>query len=276
MADLTPLERRKLERLLRMGSGYVLDFSNKTFDQFVFEAVGRTIYDDKYAVEGTSKANRLRAFWKLESGATVGRLLNALIDVASDCLRPGDLLPPEEATRLADCQAIAARLLQGGQVVEIDALQAPTDDRDFEIVARAAREAVERNELIQGLDRLHTFVVKFVRAMCEKRGITAGRDKALPAIFGEYVRKLREAGEIETVMTERILKSSISVLEAFNDVRNNRSLAHDNPLLSYDEALLIINHVTGAVRFVRGVEARRPRPKPPAATSADALDDIPF
>jgi hypothetical protein len=29
-------------------------------------------------------------------------------------------------------------------------------------------------------------------------------------------------------MTERILKSSISVLDFFNDVRNNKSLAHDN------------------------------------------------
>lgn len=275
MADLTTIERRKLERLLRMGSGYVLDFSNNTFDQFVFDAVGRTIYDDKYALEGTSKANRLRAFWKLESGPTVGRLLRALIEVAADGLGPGDL-SPEIATLLADCRAIAARLIQGGPMVDIDALQAPTDNRDFEIVAKAVREAIERNELIQGLDRLHTFVVKFVRILCEKRGITAGRDKALHAIFGEYVRKLREAGEIETVMTERILKSSISILEAFNDVRNNRSLAHDNPLLNYDEALLIINHVTGAVRFLRGMEARGPQSEPPGPPPRDARDDIPF
>lgn len=275
MADLTTLERRKLERLLRMGAGYVLDFSNNTFDQFVFEAVGRTIYDDKYALEGTSKANRLRAFWRLESGPTVGRLLQALIDVAADSIGPGGL-SPAMATLLGDCRAIAARLIQGGPVVEIDALQALTDDRDFEIVAKAAREAIERNELIQGLDRLHTFVVKFVRTLCEKRGITAGRDKALPAIFGEYVRKLRESGEIETVMTERILKSSISILEAFNDVRNNRSLAHDNPLLKYDEALLIIHYVTGAVRFVRGLEARYPQSEPPGPPSRDACDDIPF
>ena len=40
-------------------------------------------------------------------------------------------------------------------------------------------------------------------------------------------------------MTLRILRSSISILDAFNDVRNNRSLAHDNAILNYDEALLI-------------------------------------
>ena len=32
-------------------------------------------------------------------------------------------------------------------------------------------------------------------------------------------------------------------MEAFNKVRNDESLAHDNPTLSYDESLLIFNHV---------------------------------
>ncbi len=55
-------------------------------------------------------------------------------------------------------------------------------------------------------------------------------------------------------MTERILKSSISVLDAFNDVRNNQSLAHDNPVLNRNESLLIFNHVTSATRFVWALE----------------------
>jgi hypothetical protein len=51
-------------------------------------------------------------------------------------------------------------------------------------------------------------------------------------------------------MTEIILKTSISVLDAFNDVRNNRSLAHDNALLNREESLLIFNHVTTAIQFI--------------------------
>jgi hypothetical protein len=35
MSDLTALEKRKLEKLLGMDSGYVLNFSNKTFAEFV-------------------------------------------------------------------------------------------------------------------------------------------------------------------------------------------------------------------------------------------------
>jgi hypothetical protein len=73
-------------------------------------------------------------------------------------------------------------------------------------------------------------------------------------VFGEYVRALRDAGYLESAMTERILKSSISVLEAFNDVRNNKSLAHDNPILNYEESLLIFNHVASSIRFIKALE----------------------
>src|SRR5438105_10024307 len=105
-----------------------------------------------------------------------------------------------------------------------------------------------------GLDRLHTFVVKYVRVLCEKYGINTEREKPLHSLFGEYVKELKRSGRIESQMTERILKSSISVLEAFNQVRNERSLAHDNPVLNYSESLLIFNHVASSIRFIAALE----------------------
>ena len=47
MSDLTAIEKRKLERALGMGSGYVLDFSNRTFAEFFLDNFGIDIYDDK-------------------------------------------------------------------------------------------------------------------------------------------------------------------------------------------------------------------------------------
>jgi hypothetical protein len=61
MADLTNIEKRNLERLLGMGSGYVLDFSNRTFEEFVLDSIGKSIYAGEYETGGGSKANRLRA-----------------------------------------------------------------------------------------------------------------------------------------------------------------------------------------------------------------------
>ena len=73
-------------------------------------------------------------------------------------------------------------------------------------------------------------------------------------------------------MTERILKSSISVLEAFNDVRNNKSLAHDNPILNYEESLLIFNHVAASIRFIKSLEAKI-KAKAAATRAVSAWDD---
>ena len=39
-------------------------------------------------------------------------------------------------------------------------------------------------------------------------------------------------------------------------MRNNQSLAHDNPILNYDEALLIFNHVAGSMRFLRSLKVK--------------------
>jgi hypothetical protein len=61
-----------------------------------------------------------------------------------------------------------------------------------------------------------------------KHVLTVTQSKPLHSLFGEYVKRLRDGGYVESEMAVRILKSSISTMEAFNDVRNNRSLAHDN------------------------------------------------
>ena len=268
MADLTNLEKRQFERLLQMGGGYVLNFSNRTLQEFVTDSVGRDIYDARYAYGSGSKANLLRGFWKEEGSRTVGRLLGALLDYAeSECGVAAD------DKDVQACRRTVARLVRDGPVAELDALTAVSDERDFEAVARAVREAIEKNEPEAGLDRLHTFVIKYVRSLCEGAGITVARDTPLHSLFGAFVKRLRESGLIESEMTLRILKSSISTLEAFNDVRNNQSLAHDNPILNYEEALLIFNHVAGSVRFLRSIE-RRVQESARAAAPAD--DDIPF
>jgi len=78
VADLPPIERRKLERLLRMGGGYVLDFSDRTFSEFFQDHARRDIDAPVYRERGTSKPNRLRAFWALEGNHLVGKVIQAL------------------------------------------------------------------------------------------------------------------------------------------------------------------------------------------------------
>jgi hypothetical protein len=105
MSNLTFVEKRKLEQLLGMSSGYVLDFSNRTFAEFVRDSTGRDIYDSSYDYASGSKANRLRAFWQKEANPVVGKLMSDMLDYADGS---GEL---KEA-----CQLIVDRLLQDSPV----------------------------------------------------------------------------------------------------------------------------------------------------------------
>ena len=78
-------------------------------------------------------------------------------------------------------------------------------------------------------------------------------------------------------MSERILKFSISTMEAFNKIRNEESLAHDNPTLNYDEGLLIFNHVCSANHSVHQGTRSTGRACVAASACQQAIDDeIPF
>jgi hypothetical protein len=111
MSSLNMRDKRVLEEFFGMGSGYVLNFSDRTFGEFVHEAVDIEIHSDEYSIHGSSKAKKLRAFWEVESDYLVGRLLIALIDYAQETAHE----TTEEAKKLAErSRAIASRLLAGG------------------------------------------------------------------------------------------------------------------------------------------------------------------
>jgi hypothetical protein len=80
MSNLSSIEKMKLEKLFEMGGGYVLDFSNRTFQEYISENCGIDIYDTKYAYGSGSKANRLRALWNKEPNHIVGKMLSNLLD----------------------------------------------------------------------------------------------------------------------------------------------------------------------------------------------------
>lgn len=110
MSSLTKIEKRKLERLFEMGGGYVLDFSNRTFAEFVLDSTGLDIYSTQYEYASGSKANRLRAFWETESDRTVGKLLVELLAHRREL----GVVPEMEDLFAEGCR-ISERLLSSGQ-----------------------------------------------------------------------------------------------------------------------------------------------------------------
>lgn len=275
MANLSYSEKKRLENFLDMGGGYVLNFSNNTLQRFVHDAIGIDIYNSKYDNGGSgSKANRIRGVWDVETDYQVGLLTEAFIKYWSEFIA-GNTITDEQHKLLKSCEEIAHKLKSESLGAQIQVIQATSDDINFHKLAKQVREAIEKNEPETALDRLHTYTVKFVRELCDKHRIAYDKDKPLHSFFGEYVKHLSKNGMIKSVMTERILKTAISNLEAFNDVRNNQSFAHDNSILNYHESLLIFRSISSIVEFINSIEE-------PAAKAAKAEevkssdDDLPF
>ncbi len=113
MSTLTAIEKMKFETILKSpnGPGYILDFSDRTFDDFILSNSKKDISEEKYRRNGTSKANRLRAFWSIEPDDVVGRLLSELLEYwKAQKLIKKEVIDYHEQALYDECQGIAGRL----------------------------------------------------------------------------------------------------------------------------------------------------------------------
>lgn len=79
MSSLSDIDKRYIEKLLEMGSGYVLDYSDASYGEF-FKRHSINIHGAKYQTYGTSKAKKMRAFWEQETDPVVGKVLSEMLD----------------------------------------------------------------------------------------------------------------------------------------------------------------------------------------------------
>lgn len=262
MAEIKLQEKTKIEKFLDMGSGYVSNFSDRTFREFISETADLDIEDPKYHFSSNSKANRFRQFMKVEDNYTVGKVLTELINYHFEILKEkksnswynfdNDEFELKELL-YKECIKITERLKEN-LVNDINSIRPNTDDVDFKKLSESIKDSIEKNLPEIALDRLHTFVMKYIRELCKKHKIDFTQEEALHSIFGKYVKFLISKNHIESEMSQRILKTSISNLDSFNDIRNNKSFAHDNPILNYQESILIFNSISSTIKFIEALE----------------------
>jgi len=113
MSSLSFIERTKLEKLFGMSTGYVSNFSDASFGNFLADAVGIDIHDDRYRGGGSSKANKFRTFWRVESDYVVGKATMAVIEHVEEGLTDQVDGFAERRNLLEPCKAIARRLMSG-------------------------------------------------------------------------------------------------------------------------------------------------------------------
>ena len=111
MAKLTYQEKNTLEELFNMGTGYVIDFSNSSFQRFIEDVVRINIYEDPGYEEYSSKANKLRQILNQESDFTVGTLILALLDYYENYKLKNHTLNEYDKKQIAVMRSVAQRFI---------------------------------------------------------------------------------------------------------------------------------------------------------------------
>jgi len=78
MPKIKTMDMKFLDQVFQMEQGYVLDFSDRTIGIFFDEELNIDIFDPSYAVNGTSKAKRVRCLLQTVDAPTAVRVLDAL------------------------------------------------------------------------------------------------------------------------------------------------------------------------------------------------------
>lgn len=260
MADLKRLEIKAIEEAMAFprGFGYVLDFSDRTMEEFFADEFGVEIYAEKYKQNGTSKRNCLISFLKLSDDHTALRVLGALWEIREGLLAQStsELSVAEAKSNTATFKKIIERLEAAPSVPIPEGVDAYTKDRTLEELVADIERTISANKPEVALDHLHTYCVKKITHLLETRGIECYKDEPLHSRFGKYRIQLVQEQNLHD-FSDRALKSSISLLDSFNDLRNNHSLAHDNEILGPVEARFIFSSISAILVLIRSLEANR-------------------
>ncbi len=240
------------------GFGYVLDFSDRTIAEFFEDEFQIDIDEQKYSANGTSKRNRLTTFIEIEGAYITAKVLRALWDRREGLVRRigGVVNENEEAETKRQFLDIIADVEGRSEIPSTAALDRHTPDRTLDELIMDIERDLQANKPEAAMDHLHTYCMNKFAHLLETRGITCNQDEALHARFGKYRKELANERTLNP-FTDRALKSSISLFESFNDIRNNSSFAHDNPILEPAEARYVFDTVSAMLIFVRAVEAGR-------------------
>lgn len=250
-------ERDNLESVLGMELGYVLDFSDRTFDDFFYEKIGIDPQENSslFSGRGTSKAKRLRAFIERGTPSTVAKLLREMWEYRESWEFAPHVNDAEKARELYF--STIARIEGRSDAIDSSAIEAFEPNETLEELVASIRRDLDAKKPQAGIDRLHTYCMKRFASLVRKHGGgECGKDDPLHSRVARYVKLLRNQRDL-TAMSEKIVKSSISVFEAMSPIRNDRSFAHDNPeLVEMEEARFIFDSVTAFLRYSKAIDGR--------------------
>lgn len=260
MVDLKKSHIRWIKEFMAYprGNGYVLNFSDATIAEFFEDEFQIDFDDSKYHGQGSSKCNRLIALLLAEDAHIGAKVLRALWDRREGLIRKAGIAPDggsvdELKQKFLDVIAV----LEGAsELPRTDALERYERDRTLDELISDIERDLQANKPEAAMDHLHTYCVKKITHLLKVRGIVCEKDEALQARFGKYRKELLREQNLSD-FTNQALKATISLFTSYNDIRNNRSFAHDNKILKPAEARFIFETISAILVFLRTIETGR-------------------
>jgi len=169
MSDLTTADKQYLKNALRMHNGRVLNFNDEAFEKFFLDDIHININDDKYAINGNSKADRLNTFFQLENNQVVGKviiclagyirnmeLLGALVTFSKNVMEIGQRLMNTPSEKQEQTQSNQSINVSNENIIEIhkdifNHVKSCLENRDYyHAVEEAYKVVIEKLRKITG------------------------------------------------------------------------------------------------------------------------------
>jgi len=237
------------------GAGYVINFSNKTFQEFFDGELGINIYDAQYT-EGHSgsKANCLRAFLTQADGATAAKALRALWEYRDAVDGPFDQNNEKHKANSTKFFDIVHGIETSTDIIKTDSIDKFADNETLDELVQAIERDIQAKKPQAALDRLHTYCMKLFGHLVQQMGGKIGSGDTLHGRAGMYINAIEARGGMQPV-TIQMMRYFTTVFDKFNHTRNNASLAHDNELAEKNEARLIFEGMTAFLRYLKNTQA---------------------
>lgn len=229
---------------LFINGGYVLDFSDRTFAEFFEDEIGVNI-DIGYGRLGSSKGNRLRTFFQIEEPKRVLKILDSLFEYSE----LGD-----DETKLKKYNQLRD-LISGDNIISTEGIDTFKYEKTLEELIKSINRDIDAGKPQIAISNLHTYCVKRFKHLLDKKSVEYTDNDPLHSLIGKYNKWLSENTELNNhPISFKIMKYNNEIWKEFNDVRNNRSTAHDNELLNVEEARFIFETMTSMLRFIKHIE----------------------
>lgn len=157
------------------------------------------------------------------------------------------------------------------------------ESADLELILNDIDTNIQAGKPELVIDRLHTFATQYIRKICQQHNIAIADEKGEHYSLDSLVARLKGWYERENYFESEFcvvaIRNTMNIFAKYNDLRNNKSAAHPNPLLKKAEAEYAVKVVAETLMFIDNIEKSKPKQTIPWENGelfVDVNEELPF